>query len=408
MVSFVGAGFMKPLSLLFAPHRSYHSPTSELDIWWQKSKLSNWVEPPLVKNLYFHLKLGKSRLEGDRTQLEQLSHIIYNYTQELLTSEEIRSFSHELMLEKPLEVGTLELFDLLNSLEELEQDLALLPLLPEVTKVKNDFLLKKQIYTQSQQVLQFLQNLPAWVKVGTTVTIGIGLSFGMMQLLMPSRIVPVIISQETKPIIPKSKSIKPLPQRIPSFLGKSSSAISSSSIRIVPSTPPPPIPKVIATVPPKVPEIELPEPVPTPNPKLFGDLRGEFKMADQPRAEKSREEEDALKLNAARQITIPKTLVVTSNVQLDRTDQLERRSNSVDLNFSLSQHIRNTVGKSDRAVKGEVEIAVNLINGQVNDVQFDRSSLGDNALEQSITSAISSWQVPGNPNGKAKLTIKIW
>ncbi|MDX1978135.1 MAG: DUF4335 domain-containing protein [Pseudanabaenaceae cyanobacterium bins.68] len=350
--------------------RSYHTPTAELEIWWQASVLDQWTDRPLTRDLGFCLKLKHQQIQGDRRQFSQLHQVVSQSTSQLLGQSQVESWDHTLSLDRSttLKLSTLELFDLQTSLEQVEQDLTLLP-------EKSRF------------------HLPIWSKAAIAITscLGIGVLFIPRSPAPPPA--PVLVLSPP----PRPSVARVTPQRLPSFLGKIPKFPTGRPIRVLPRPVPPPSPPLVATIPASPPPPPPSEPPPSaPESKV---------QRDPVRPERSQ-------TNLSRQPPVqlpsppPKPqLLITSRVQF--SDQILGRDQKIDLSFSLSQHLRRQLA-TDSSSKGEVEFQVNLQNGQVTQVQFDQSSLADPQLEQSIGAAIASWQPPNNPNGTARLIIRLW
>ncbi|MDJ0745764.1 MAG: DUF4335 domain-containing protein [Xenococcaceae cyanobacterium MO_167.B27] len=137
-------------------------PTCTLEIWGKQSPLSKWTNKEIVKDIHFKLSFDdptlpeeqKVTLSGDRLKLEEIYEAVLNYVQKILQqSFPIESFpnnnitqvsnntsvylhplglvSHQLFIQdvekSPINLSTVQLFDLVTALEEYQTKVAILP-----------------------------------------------------------------------------------------------------------------------------------------------------------------------------------------------------------------------------------------------------------------------------------------
>jgi len=110
---------------------SYQQPECELTVQGVVSPLSQWLEQTVLRELDFCLRVGNTRLQGDRQLLEELMIGVANYLEVYLQWDRVEDLVHLHQVSygrwRKLELTTLELFDLHVVLEELSGQCQLLP-----------------------------------------------------------------------------------------------------------------------------------------------------------------------------------------------------------------------------------------------------------------------------------------
>ncbi len=145
--------------------RRYELPTCLLEIWTERSPLSDWQSQIVAQNLRFRLRLFDSKrvVKGDQQQITNLIEAVTNYCDRWLAQDDFDSLDHAIAIPKlsNLKLSTLQLFDLYESLE----------------LCANEFLILPSV------VLEVRRLNPNWLKIIVAAIAILGVSIGAIRLI---------------------------------------------------------------------------------------------------------------------------------------------------------------------------------------------------------------------------------
>lgn len=186
--------------------RRYELPTCLLEVWTERSPLSDWQSQVVAKNLHFRLQLahGRKVIEGNQQQILNLIEAITAYCDRWLAQDELISLNHDIDVPKlpKLRLSTLQLFDLYESLELCANEFVILPNL----------------------VLEVRRLSPNWLKIVAGAIAIIGLSIGAIRLVsreQPSWQMSVTPAASEQPLGQPLESIPPVAVLEPNIASKS-------------------------------------------------------------------------------------------------------------------------------------------------------------------------------------------
>ena len=112
-------------------NRRYELPTCLLEVWTERSPLSDWQSQIVAQNLRFRLQLKHSKkvIKGNQQQITNLIEAVTVYCDRWLAQDDFDSLQHEITISKlpKLHLSTLQLFDLYESLEFCANEFVILP-----------------------------------------------------------------------------------------------------------------------------------------------------------------------------------------------------------------------------------------------------------------------------------------
>ncbi|MBD2186694.1 after-VIT domain-containing protein [Pseudanabaena mucicola] len=188
--------------------RRYELPTCLLEVWTERSPLSDWQSQVVAQNLHFRLQLahGRKVIKGNQQQILNLIEAITAYCDRWLAQDELVSLNHDINIPKlpKLRLSTLQLFDLYESLELCANEFVILPSL----------------------VLEVRRLSPNWLKVVAGAIAIIGLSIGAIRLVsreQPSWQMAVTPAASEQPLGQPLESIPPVAVLEPNIAAKSES-----------------------------------------------------------------------------------------------------------------------------------------------------------------------------------------
>ncbi|WP_055075620.1 DUF4335 domain-containing protein [Pseudanabaena sp. 'Roaring Creek'] len=146
-------------------NRRYELPTCLLEIWTERSPLSEWQSQIVVQNLRFRLQLAQRRkaIEGNQQQIVNLIEAVTAYCDRWLAQDDFATLEHAIVVPKlsKLKLSTLQLFDLHESLELCANEFVILPNL----------------------VLEVRRFHPNWLKIMAGAIAIVGVSIGTIRLI---------------------------------------------------------------------------------------------------------------------------------------------------------------------------------------------------------------------------------
>jgi hypothetical protein len=147
--------------------RRYELPTCLLEVWTERSPLSDWQSQTVAQNLSFRLQLaqGKKVIKGNQQQIVNLIEAVTTYCDRWLTQDDFQSLDHAIAVPQlpKLQLSTLQLFDLYESLELCTNEFVILPNI----------------------VLEVRRLNPNWLKIVAGAIAIVGISIGTIRLISP-------------------------------------------------------------------------------------------------------------------------------------------------------------------------------------------------------------------------------
>ena len=147
--------------------RRYELPTCLLEVWTERSPLSDWQSQTVAQNLSFRLQLahGKKIIKGNQQQIVNLIEVVTAYCDRWLAQDNFETLDHAIAVPQltKLKLSTLQLFDLYESLELCTNEFVILPNL----------------------VLEVRRLNPNWLKIVAGAIAIVGVSIGTIRLISP-------------------------------------------------------------------------------------------------------------------------------------------------------------------------------------------------------------------------------
>jgi len=175
--------------------RRYELPTCLLEVWTERSPLSDWQSQIVAQNLRFRLRLaqGQRVIKGNQQQITNLIEAVTTYCDRWLAQDDFDTLDHAIAVPKlsKLKLSTLQLFDLYESLELCANEFVILP----------------------NVVLEVRRLNPNWLKIIAGAIAIIGISIGTIRLI--SREQPnyqLASSSPERAYIPRSPSSENKPE----------------------------------------------------------------------------------------------------------------------------------------------------------------------------------------------------
>ncbi len=200
-------------------NRRYELPTCLLEVWTERSPLSDWQSQIVAQNLHFRLQLAHRAIKGNQQQIISLIEAVTIYCDRWLAQDQFDTLDHTIAVPQlsKLKLSTLQLFDLYESLELCANEFVILP----------------------NVVLEIRRLSPNWLKVVASTIAIIGLSIGTIRLIAREQPSYQIASSPT--IAASEKASKPSSAIADSKAGSLSKALPNApeakSNPIIPSLP---------------------------------------------------------------------------------------------------------------------------------------------------------------------------
>lgn len=148
-------------------NRRYDLPTCSLEVWTERSPLSDWQSQIVAQNLRFQLRLanGQKIIKGNQQQITNLIEAVTTYCDRWLAHDDFESLDHAIEIPKlsKLKLSTLQLFDLYESLELCANEFVILP----------------------NVVLEVRRLNPNWLKIMAGAIAIVGVTIGAVRLISP-------------------------------------------------------------------------------------------------------------------------------------------------------------------------------------------------------------------------------
>ena len=200
-------------------NRRYELPTCRLEIWTERSPLSEWQSQIVAQNLKFKLRLGDSLgnrgklIKGNQQQISCLIEAVTTYCDRWLAQDKFDSLTHKISIPKSsklnlstLQLSTVQLFDLYEGLELCASEFVILPTI----------------------VLEVRRISPSWLKIAASMLAIIGVSFGAIRLISRDQ-ASYQIAQPTSVLSPEITALSPSPQKTESIPSTSSQPVAPAS-----------------------------------------------------------------------------------------------------------------------------------------------------------------------------------
>ena len=195
--------------------RRYELPTCLLEVWTERSPLSDWQSQIVAQNLRFRLRLaqGQRVIKGNQQQITNLIEAVTTYCDRWLAQDDFDTLDHAIAVPKlsKLKLSTLQLFDLYESLELCANEFVILP----------------------NVVLEVRRLNPNWLKILAGAIAIIGISIGTIRLISREQPNYQLASSPTS-ASPKSTTLTPERAYIPRSPSSESRAETNSKITASP------------------------------------------------------------------------------------------------------------------------------------------------------------------------------
>ncbi len=147
--------------------RRYELPTCLLEVWTERSPLSDWQAQIVAQNLRFRLQLANRHkvIKGNQQQIANLIEAVTSYCDRWLAQDDFETLDHVIEVPKlsRLKLTTLQLFDLYESIELCANEFVILPnVLLEVRRLNLN-----------------------WLKIMAGAIAIVGVSIGAIRLISP-------------------------------------------------------------------------------------------------------------------------------------------------------------------------------------------------------------------------------
>jgi len=148
-------------------NRCYDLPTCSLEVWTERSPLSDWQSQIVAQNLRFQLRLanGQKIIKGNQQQITNLIEAVTTYCDRWLAQDDFETLDHAIEIPQlsRLKLSTLQLFDLYEGLELCANEFVILP----------------------NVVLEVRRLNPNWLKVIAGAIAIVGVTIGAVRLIAP-------------------------------------------------------------------------------------------------------------------------------------------------------------------------------------------------------------------------------
>jgi len=145
--------------------RRYELPTCLLEVWTERSPLSDWQSQIVAQNLRFRLELSSSKkiIKGNQQQITNLIESVTTYCDRWLAQDDFDSLDHAIAVPQlsKIKLSTLQLFDLYESLELCANEFVILP----------------------NVLLEVRRLTPNWLKIMAAAIAIVGVSIGTIRLI---------------------------------------------------------------------------------------------------------------------------------------------------------------------------------------------------------------------------------
>ncbi len=180
--------------------RLYDLPTCLLEVWSERSPLSEWSDRYVAQNLRFCLtveeigsfgRVKQKTIQGNQNLLGKIIEAVADYADRFLAEDNFSSLNHHLSIPNVpklnrLNLTTLQLFDLVSSLEQCAIEVTILPTVE----------------------LEVKRITPAWLKIAALVIATLGVTTSAVKLIFDRPTLEIVTSSNREPGV-----VEQLPQR---------------------------------------------------------------------------------------------------------------------------------------------------------------------------------------------------
>ena len=163
--------------------RLYDLPTCFLEVWSERSPLSEWSDRYVAQNLRFRLtveeigrfgRVKQKTIKGNQNLLGKIIEAVADYVDKFLTEDSFSSLNHHLSIPNApkLNLSTLQLFDLVSSLEQCAIEVTILPTVE----------------------LEVKRITPAWLKIAALVIATVGVTTSAVKLIFDRPALEIVTS----------------------------------------------------------------------------------------------------------------------------------------------------------------------------------------------------------------------
>ena len=163
--------------------RLYDLPTCFLEVWSERSPLSEWSDRYVAQNLRFRLtveeigrfgRVKQKTIKGNQNLLGKIIEAVADYADKFLTEDSFSSLNHHLSIPNApkLNLSTLQLFDLVSSLEQCAIEVTILPTVE----------------------LEVKRITPAWLKIAALVIATVGVTTSAVKLIFDRPALEIVTS----------------------------------------------------------------------------------------------------------------------------------------------------------------------------------------------------------------------
>ena len=408
-------------------NRRYELPTCLLEVWTERSPLSDWQSQIVAQNLRFRLQLAHRAIKGNQQQIINLIEAVTIYCDRWLAQDEFDTLDHAIAVPQlsKLKLSTLQLFDLYESLELCANELVILP----------------------NVVLEVRHLSPNWLKLMASAIAIIGISIGTIRLI--SREQPSYQVASSPTVASSEKASKQ-----PAAIADSKAGSSSQAIPIDPEAKSnviiPPLPNqnqanqnqvdkiAIAPEPAKPESIDKPtgysnrdraidklptaiDKLPTINPVA---ISGSPKPSQSSRLEvpnqspnqfpnKNADQAESSSATPSAKVAAPSSRAATANNKINiKVLQIQSELPS-DITTSLVDYIQsqriNLSDKPSATPSGTIALDLEISGDRLRNILVDTqsSSLSDRNAIAELTEIILKWRSANSATGKIRLVLQF-
>ena len=408
-------------------NRRYELPTCLLEVWTERSPLSDWQSQIVAQNLRFRLQLAHRAIKGNQQQIINLIEAVTIYCDRWLAQDEFDTLDHAIAVPQlsKLKLSTLQLFDLYESLELCANELVILP----------------------NVVLEVRHLSPNWLKLMASAIAIIGISIGTIRLI--SREQPSYQIASSPTVASSEKASKQ-----PAAIADSKAGSSSKAIPIDPEAKSnviiPPLPNqnqanqnqvdkiAIAPEPAKPESIDKPtgysnrdraidklptaiDKLPTINPVA---ISGSPKPSQSSRLEvpnqspnqfpnKNADQAESSSATPSAKVASPSSRAATANNEINiKVLQIQSELPS-DITTSLVDYIQsqriNLSDKPSATPSGTIALDLEISGDRLRNILVDTqsSSLSDRNTIAELTEIILKWRSANSATGKIRLVLQF-
>ncbi|WP_271252326.1 after-VIT domain-containing protein [Pseudanabaena sp. Chao 1811] len=412
--------------------RRYELPTCSLEVWTERSPLSDWQSQIVAQNMRFQLQLANSRkvIKGNQQQIANLIEAVTSYCDRWLAQDDFETLDHAIEIPKlsKLHLSTLQLFDLYESLELCANEFVILP----------------------NVVLEVRRLNLNWLKVIAGAIAIVGVSIGAIRLIYPP-----LGEQPTFQVASSPNASSPEQAAAPSVassnnkLDKSANKVESDlKVATSPQTINPSTPN--AAIAPKSPNISQPKDTaseskirertdkvaintptgnvysyrqnpPTSSPSIAdgvttGRMSPQLRRSEQPNKDISSSSISAESAKPApsapsQKISIPSTVSRAANADIGSTTNIKVLQLQSELPSDITTNLVRYVQEQRITLieTGTLILDLEISGDRISNISTDikNSTLKDDRAIAELENILRQWRSPSSMTGKVNLILQI-